>query len=79
MPVIAANELQPDDIDNDRGSAVLALVEGDATITGIPMSAIAPIGTVTVGMPRWRIARLPLATHTPLRHAASADKPPGNG
>ena len=33
----------------------------------MPMSAIVPIGTVTVGMPRWRIAKLPLATHTPLR------------
>ena len=48
-----------------------------ATSKGQPnrhmMSAIVPIGTVTVGMPKWRIARLPFATQTPLRHAMSAE------
>ena len=39
----------------------------------MPMSAITPIGTVTVGTPKWRIARLPLATQTPLLHAMSAE------
>ena len=33
----------------------------------MPVSSIVPIGTVTVGMPRWRIAKFPLATQTPLR------------
>ncbi|MCY1439849.1 hypothetical protein D9M71_561010 [compost metagenome] len=37
------------------------------------MSGMTPIGTVTVGTPRWRMARLPLATHTPLLQAMSAD------
>jgi len=39
----------------------------------MPISAITLIGTVTVGMPRCRIARLPFATHTPLRQPISAD------
>ncbi|MNT08726.1 hypothetical protein D3C72_1434760 [compost metagenome] len=39
----------------------------------MPMSGITPIGTVTVGTPRWRMARLPLATHIPLLQAISAD------
>ena len=39
----------------------------------MPMSGITPIGTVTVGTPRWRMARLPLATQTPLLQAISAD------
>jgi hypothetical protein len=37
--------------------------------TGMPMSAMVPIGTVTVGMPKWRQTRLPLATQVPLRQA----------
>ena len=39
----------------------------------MPMSAIRPIGTVTVGMPSCLITRLPFATQVPLRHASSAD------
>ena len=39
----------------------------------MPMSAITPMGTVTVGTPRWRMARLPLATQTPLLQAMSAE------
>src|SRR6478609_9569801 len=41
--------------------------------TGMPVSSIVPIGTVTVGMPRWRIAKFPLATQTPLRQPRFAD------
>ena len=42
--------------------------------TGIRVSSISPIGTVTLGIPRWRGTRLPLATQVPFRHASSADR-----